>query len=259
MTVETINGTRLNIRIDRVAPDAPWIVFGNSLLTDLSIWDAQVEALAGRWNRLRYDQRGHGGSDPSGAVDFDLLSDDLLGVMDHTDARRVVYVGLSMGVPTGLAAYDKAPGRFAALILINGQAKSTPGAAQSWSERIEAARQGGMAECGRITAERWLTNPARAERLAAMIAATTFEGFKAGATALKSYDYAAILPKISVPCLLLAGAEDGQIPETMSIMAEAITDARFEAIANAGHVPCFEQPAEVNAKLADFFDGQGAT
>ncbi len=34
---------------------APWVVFSNSLATDHSIWSAQVEALAGRWNILRYD------------------------------------------------------------------------------------------------------------------------------------------------------------------------------------------------------------
>ena len=43
--------------------DAPWVTFCNSLATDLSMYDAQAAALAGDYRILRYDRRGHGGSE----------------------------------------------------------------------------------------------------------------------------------------------------------------------------------------------------
>ena len=43
-------------------PRKPCVVLSNSLGTDLSMWDAQAEALAPHFHVLRYDTRGHGGS-----------------------------------------------------------------------------------------------------------------------------------------------------------------------------------------------------
>jgi 3-oxoadipate enol-lactonase len=33
----------------------PWLVFSNSLMTDLSLWDDQVAAFGGKYRILRYD------------------------------------------------------------------------------------------------------------------------------------------------------------------------------------------------------------
>src|SRR3546814_13941273 len=52
---------RLHYRID--GERGPWLAFCNSLGTDLSMWDAQAEALSGSFRVLRYDRRGHGASD----------------------------------------------------------------------------------------------------------------------------------------------------------------------------------------------------
>jgi 3-oxoadipate enol-lactonase len=56
-----VNGVDLNYRIDGT-PEGPKIMFSNSLATNLSMWNPQVEALKDRYRILRYDKRGHGGS-----------------------------------------------------------------------------------------------------------------------------------------------------------------------------------------------------
>ena len=77
-----VQGLRLRCRVDGAA-GAPWLVFSNSLMTDLSLWDDQVAAYAGRFRILRYDQRGHGGSSMlPGPCRFDDLADDLIAVLD---------------------------------------------------------------------------------------------------------------------------------------------------------------------------------
>ena len=56
------NGISFECKID--GPEgAPWLVFSNSLATDIAMWDEQAAALKNRFRVLRYDQRGHGGSD----------------------------------------------------------------------------------------------------------------------------------------------------------------------------------------------------
>ena len=66
----TANCITINYRID--GPEgAPWLIFSNSLATSLSMWDEQTAALKDSLRVLRYDQRGHGGSDaPAGRYAF---------------------------------------------------------------------------------------------------------------------------------------------------------------------------------------------
>ncbi len=55
------NGISINYQIDG-REGAPWLIFSNSLITNLSMWDDQVAGLKDDYRILRYDQRGHGGT-----------------------------------------------------------------------------------------------------------------------------------------------------------------------------------------------------
>ena len=60
------NNISINYRIDLQRdkdPDAPVIMLSNSLLSSYSMWDDQIESLTEYFNVLRYDTRGHGGTD----------------------------------------------------------------------------------------------------------------------------------------------------------------------------------------------------
>src|SRR5438874_1128121 len=96
------NGIAFNCRID--GPDgAPWLVFSNSLATNLSLWDEQVVELEGSFRILRYDQRGHGGTQAlSGPYSFDLLINDAVALLDALGITRASFVGISMGGVTAL-------------------------------------------------------------------------------------------------------------------------------------------------------------
>ncbi|MCA8909057.1 MAG: alpha/beta fold hydrolase [Rhodospirillaceae bacterium] len=249
-----------HLHAEAIAPDragAPWIVFGNSLVTDLSIWDAQAAALAGRYGILRYDQVGHGQSGlPAYQPGFDDLAADLLAVMDAAGVDRAIYDGLSMGIPTGLAAHRQAAHRFAGFVFTDGQAKTAPGGAANWAERIAAAEANGMQSFAAATAERWLTAGAAPEmraRLVAMIAATPLEGFRIGATALMDYDFADELQHIACPTLLVAGEADTALAEGMAAkLKPAIAGSVLHLVPQAGHVPCFEQPDAYTGVLDGF-------
>ena len=99
----------INYQID--GPErAPWLVFSNSLATSLAMWDEQAAALANSFRILRYDQRGHGGSDaPAGRYTFDTLVDDVVALMDALGIKQAHFAGLSMGGATALGLAERHP------------------------------------------------------------------------------------------------------------------------------------------------------
>src|SRR5258708_31928927 len=105
------NGISFHCRLDG-RDGAPWLVFSNSLATNLSMWDAETEALREHFHILRYDQRGHGGTDaPEGAYDFDQLAADAVALLDAFEIKRTHFVGLSMGGMAAGALAQKHPPR----------------------------------------------------------------------------------------------------------------------------------------------------
>lgn len=251
------DGGYLQARLDPGPDGGLVVVLSNSVLTDLTVWDGQVAALGKDCSFLRYDQRGHGCSSVSpGPRTFDDYGADLVTLLDAFDVESCVFVGLSMGVPTGLAAFARAPERFAAFVAVDGVAKSARGRETFWSERRETARRDGMTALAQDTAQRWLPGAAEGSDLMAgltdMIAATPVEGFASASFALQSYDYTSAVGRLNVPFLAIAGAEDGAMPDAMRGQFAAIPGARFEVIQAAGHIPNVQCPAPFNAALLSF-------
>ncbi len=250
----TIEGGELHCHVHRIDKGAPWLLFSNSLLTDMSIFEAQFSAFSESYNIIRYDQRGHGQSAVSAKVDFDLLAQDVLSILDQVNVSECIFIGLSMGVPTALATFELAPDRIKALILMDGQSASAPDAAEQWQARIDTAVANGLDKFSATTAERWLVSESgdKYKRLVSMMKKTPMGGFIAAASALKSYDYRHVLSNLTVPVLTMAGAQDGAMPAKMKAIASALENCDFVEIAQAGHVPCFEQSDAVNAAMESF-------
>lgn len=251
------DGLTFNCRVDGTSGE--WIVFSNSILTDLSIWDSQVEALRDRYRILRYDQRGHGGTDvPAGPCTFDQLGGDALALMDHFGVGRCTFVGLSMGVPTTLGVYASQPERIRRLVLCDGQAATAATGAATWEERIADAETEGMEAVADATVARWFApgfaQKGGADGVRRGIAAMKAAGFAACARALQNYQFAHVLETIAVPTLLIAGANDGAMPAGMRKLSERIAGSRFVEIPDAGHIPNVENAEAFNRVLTGFLD-----
>lgn len=259
-----VDDVRLRFRIDG-REGAPWLVFSNSLMTDLALWDGQVEIFADRFRILRYDQRGHGGSSvPDGDCTFPRLVDDLAALLDHVGASTATVVGISMGGVTalGLAArYGERVGRVA---ICDCQVRSTPAGAAAWDERIAIAKADGMAALVEPTVRRWFTGPTVESGLPGlapvrrMIQDTPVDGFIRAARALQSYDFGPYPAALRCPALFLVGEADATLPEAMRGMADAAPDARYGSIAGAGHLPNVERPEAFNTALSDFLTQRSA-
>ena len=252
------NGITINYQVD--GPDgAPWLVFSNSLATNLAMWDDQARELGRAFRVLRYDQRGHGGSDaPGGRYSFELLIADALALMDALGIKRAHFAGLSMGGATALGFAQKHPQRLDKVIVCDSPCQSTPTSTQQWEERIVIAQKQGMEALIEPTVSRWVppevlqANPPHIDKIRAMIRATPVNGFIGCAAALANHDYAAAVATVTRPVLFIAGEKDGVTPPAMRKLSAALSGSRYVELPGAGHISNMDRPDGFNWAVNNF-------
>lgn len=256
-------GLKVHYRFDG-PEDAPLVTFSHSLAAHLEMWRGQVEALARNYRLLRYDVRGHGGTDaPDGPYyTLEQLSTDIAALLDALRIERTHFVGLSMGGMIGQLLALREPERLASLVLADTLAVYRPEARAMWQERIDVASGlDGMEPLVEPTLTRWFTAPFKAGRpdvldeVAAMIRATPPRGFIGCCRALMGLDLIERLPEIRLPVLVMVGREDPTTPVAgAEAIAAAIPGARLIVIEDAAHISNLEQPATFNRALLSFLD-----
>ncbi|WP_240963249.1 alpha/beta fold hydrolase [Antrihabitans stalactiti] len=121
--VVTDDGATLHVRAYGPA-DAEPIVLCHGWSCRIEIWNPQINALAGRYRVIAYDQRGHGRSTLGKRTpSADVLGDDLATVLDASlrSRKKAVLVGHSMGGITLMAWASRHPDqvrRFASSLLL---------------------------------------------------------------------------------------------------------------------------------------------
>jgi 3-oxoadipate enol-lactonase len=253
----TVNGISINFEIE--GPDnAPWLILSNSLLTNLSMWDDQVAALKSSYRILRYDQRGHGGTQATkGAYSFDLLVGDIIALLDMLDIRRAHFCGLSMGGMTALFLAQRHSDRFDRIIACDCGPASTPASAQQWKERIEIAAKDGIEALVEPTIGRWFpadfvaAKPPVLDKVRQMIRTTPIAGFTGCAQALSDYDLRPGLAGIDRRTLLIVGTKDATLAGIRQIK-ETVPGAALVELEGAGHISNVEQPAAFTGAIRDF-------
>ncbi len=103
--------------------DPPVVVMHHGIGSTSHIFDGWIPALALTHRILRFDMRGHGGSEKPDVrvpIDLDRLSDDLLAVMDSAGVHRAHLVGESIGATIALHTALRVPDRTISLTFSNG-------------------------------------------------------------------------------------------------------------------------------------------
>ena len=112
-----VNGTELYYEVSG-SEGAPWLILSHSLACSVRMWDPQVEAFRSSYRILNYDMRGHGASAaPAGPYSFDMLADDVLGLMKECGIARARFVGLSIGGMIGQTLALRQTGKFEKMVL----------------------------------------------------------------------------------------------------------------------------------------------
>jgi 3-oxoadipate enol-lactonase len=241
---------------------APVLVLGNSLGTTRELWEPNLAALSERFRVLRYEHRGHGGSPaPPGPYTIAELGGDVLALLDEYEVQDALYCGVSLGGMVGMWLAANAPGRIGALALCCTSARLRP--AQLWRDRAAAVRAGGMASISGQVVGRWFTpgyQAAHPGTVAGFVA--TFErdvapeGYAGCCDALAEMDLRPLLPGITAPTLVIAGAEDPATPPWHgATIAAAVPGARLRVIRGAAHLANVSSAAEVTAALLAHLTG----
>lgn len=250
----------LEMREDGDPQGAP-LVFANSLGTDLRLWDKVVPLLPEGLRIIRYDMRGHGGSDcPPGPYTMGQLVRDAEQLLDHLSVRDCTFVGLSIGgmVAQGLAI--KRLDLVRALVLSNTAAKI--GQPSMWAERIAAARAGGIEALADATMDRWFTRAFRASDELRfwrdMMTSQPQAGFIGCMHAISGTDFYTPTSGLRLPALGIAGSDDGSTPpDLVRETIDLIPGSEFQLIRRAGHLPCVDQPRDYARVLTDFLHRTG--
>jgi 3-oxoadipate enol-lactonase len=251
------NGITFNVQVE--GPEgAPWIAFSNSLATNLSMWDAQAAHFTSRFRVLRYDQRGHGGTDaPAGPYSFDLLVADVIGLFDALSIEKAFFAGVSMGGMTALGLVEQHPDRVAGVAPCDCSSASTAASRQQWEERIATARQSGMAPLVDSTLARWFPAaltpdaPPFIPKVREMIVNTPPAGFMGCCGALADFNYQPGLASIRRPVLVIVGTKDQMLAGSRQIHAD-IPGSTIVELEGAGHLSNIDQPDAYNRALEGF-------
>jgi 3-oxoadipate enol-lactonase len=251
------NGITFNYQVDGPA-GAPWLMLSNSLATNLGMWDGQAQALGRSFRVLRYDQRGHGGTEaPAGRYTFELLIADALAIMDALSIPKVNFAGLSMGGVTAMGLAQRHADRVEKVIVCDSPCMSTPASAQQWEERIVVAREKGMQALVDSTVSRWFppdvlaAKPPYLDRVRQMIRSTPPAGFIGCAAALADHDYRSQVSNVKVPVLFVCGEKDAPVA-VMRQMHEELPGSRYVELKGAGHIANLDRADEFNKAVREF-------
>jgi 3-oxoadipate enol-lactonase len=253
------NGIEMHYTLDGAA-NAPVVTLSHSLATDLSMWDPQMDALRARYRVLRYDTRGHGGTDaPDAAYTLDQLADDASALLKALGIGRTHWCGLSMGGMIGQTLALKQPQLFATLSLCDTSSRIPAEAQPLWADRIKTARSQGMEPLVEPTLGRWFTAPFRETGkdvvggVAKMIRSTPAQGYAGCCHAIAALDLTDRISAISIPTLIVVGEDDQGTPVAASkVMNERIKGSELVIIPSAAHLSNLEQPAAFTTAVTGF-------
>jgi 3-oxoadipate enol-lactonase len=209
--IDLQNGT-LNYTLTGVS-NAPVLMFSNSLGTNLSMWDPQLEFLEPHYRILRYDMRGHGlSSVPPGPYTIAQLGNDVIDLLNALKIEKVHFCGLSIGGIIGQWLGINAASRLNKLILSNTAAKI--GTTETWNKRIAEVTNDGIAPIADGVIQRWFTpgfpaiHPPVVTRMKQMLLATNPTGYTASCAALRDNDLRDAISAIHTPVCVIAGEQD---------------------------------------------------
>jgi len=253
------NGIQMNYELSGKV-GAPHVMLSHSLGSSLVMWDPQLEILEPHYQVLRYDTRGHGGSDaPSGAYTLEMLGEDAIGLLDVLGIDKVHFVGLSMGGMIGQCLALNHANRLEYLVLCDTAAILPEEAQPIWEERIQLAREKGLDALVDETLERWFTpsflaqNPAEVESIRRQFLATPINGYIGCSQAIRGLNYLERLSEIKIPTLIMVGEEDPGTPVAAAeAMHQRIAGSQLVVLSSAAHLSNVEQAKAYNTALINF-------
>jgi pimeloyl-ACP methyl ester carboxylesterase len=232
---------------------------------DRTLWRHQMKDLHG-YRLIAPDLRGMGATEaPGGSWTMGSYAGDLVALLDRLGVERAVVVGLSMGGYIAFELIRHWPERVAGLVLMDTRPEADSEEARAGRDRMIAdVRVRGAAAVADVMMPRLVgattaaIRPAWLDELRAQLLRTPVAGIIGALEAMKARpDSTPLLAGVSIPALVMVGAEDVLTPAAVSErMAATVPGAELALIPHAGHLPPLEQPEAVTTALARFLGGR---
>lgn len=268
MSINTARiGPRPHIAVDHCG-SGPLVIFLHGIGGNRSNWREQLPAVAPYFHAVAWDARGYGGSDDyDGPLDFSDFGRDLIRVIDYFGEESAHLVGLSMGGLIAQDFYRRYPEKVLSLVLADTRNSVQRFNNEDFLKRRETPLRAGLtprdiapelaptlasprassAVIGRLVES---LSALRKESYLKTLRAVTLCGER---PEFRDLDGFVDLKAVSVPTLVICGADDQVTPREASIaMAAAIPNARLHIVDGAGHVSNIEKPDEFNDALLTF-------
>lgn len=215
------------------------------------MWNPNIDALSVDRPVIVWDQRGHGSSDAPDDMERyteQISVADMAAILDAAGTDRAVLGGMSLGGYLSLAFHLAHPQRVAALVLVDtGPGYRNDEARDKWNDWVERRAQ--QLERGQAATD-----------FSAEVAQAVHEhpeGLPRAARGVMTQKDARVitsLDSITVPTLVVIGAQDTDFLAPADYMHRKISNSRRLVIDNAGHAANMDQPETFNAAVRELLE-----
>ncbi|QPR27127.1 alpha/beta fold hydrolase [Edwardsiella hoshinae] len=246
------------------------LLLGHSYLFDAEMWRPQIAALSKHYRVIVPELWGHGrsGELPEGHHALTCLAQDYLALLAHLQIDRFAMIGLSVGGMWGAELAALAGERCAALVLMDTFVGREPEVThQRYFAMLAAIEQAGAIPAPLLAQIaplffRQTPDPALLDALKQRLAAVPAQTLRHSIVPLGRMifgrpDRCAQLASLTMPTLVMTGAEDQPRPPLEGYLMAEILQCRQALVADAGHICTLEQPQAVNQLLLDFLQQAG--
>lgn len=213
------------------------LVLSSTLGLTGRMWDPNAAGLSKRYDVVRCEHPGHGGS-PPGPRTIEGIAQALLAVAPP----RFSFCGLSLGGMVGMWIAANAPERLERLVLACTAPVLPP--REQWLDRARTVREAGVEAVADAVVGRWFTDRFDdAARWRAQLVATPREGYARCCEAIADLDLRDALARIEVPTTVIVGKEDPVVDDESKRLLARVGDL-IEL--DAAHLASVERPDEFN-------------
>jgi pimeloyl-ACP methyl ester carboxylesterase len=264
------DGTKLYV--EETGTGTP-IMFVHEYAGDYRSWEPQMRHFSRQHRCVTYSQRGYPPSDvPPDPARYsqDIARDDVVAVMNALSIDKAHVVGHSMGAYTALHVGIHYPERCLSVTAAGCGWGSTPDPAKRAAMKALAAETGkmfadeGIAAAAAKYADAPMRHPFKHkdprgwQEFARMLAEHSAQGHANTMLNLQLkrptlWEMDAQLQKFSVPLLVIVGDEDDLCLDGSVFLKRTAPTAALLVVPRAGHTINSEEPAVVNAALAELF------
>jgi len=246
------------------------VLFIHGLSGCLQNWDEQVPVLIDKYRVVRYDCRGHGGSEsPDDPTEYsqEILVDEALGLMDGLGLDKASLCGLSMGGNVALNLAIGHPDRVNGAIIASAGSGSEPD--DGFMDRLKLLVD--RLDTGDLEAfiEVLMASPSnvtlfkRRPELIELIKerrmknnpkglANTIRGVQMKRKSVMALE--SQMKRLNVPSLIVVGEFDEPCREPANFMSKHIPNSKLIVMPETGHSVNLERPDDFNREMINFLN-----